>query len=77
MALSTYSRRIVLVLTNNMSTTVMMTVFQLRNAFEFQHEVKNNQRLYTCIASHCQRVPTFADQLHDLSTIMRSDGSWN
>ena len=46
MALSTYSRRIVLALTNNTSTTVMMTVFQLRNtyvgsiAFQFQHEIK-------------------------------------
>ena len=33
MALSTYSRIIVLVLTNNMSTIVTVTAFQLGNAY--------------------------------------------
>ena len=28
-----------------------------------------------CIAWHCQRVPTFAHQFHDLSKFMSSDSS--
>ena len=36
-----------------------------------------NQRHYTCIAWHCQCVPTFAHQLHDLSKFMSSDSPCN
>ena len=76
--------RIALILTNNMSTIVIMsfmTVFQLGNAYihvalpSISEWTKNNQRLYTCIAWHYQCVPTFAHQFHDLSKFMSSDSS--
>ena len=45
-------------------------------AFQFQHEIKII-RGYTCIAWHCQCVPTFAHQLHDLSKCSTSNSSCN
>ena len=43
MTLDNYSQSIVLILTKNMSTIVIVTAFQLGNAciaFQFQHEIK-------------------------------------
>ena len=76
MTLDNYSQSIVLILTKNMSTIVIVTAFQL---WPFNFSMKsNNQRLYTtCIAWHCHRVPTFAHQLPDLSKCMSSDSPCN
>ena len=45
-------------------------------AFQCRHEIKII-RGSTWIAWHCQRVPPFAHQLHDLSKCMSSDSPYN
>ena len=81
MTLDNYSQSIVLILTKNLSTIVIVTDFQIGNAYSsiaflYQHEIKRT-RSCMCIACHCQRVPTFAHQLHDSSKLMSSDSPCN